>query len=233
MRYTVIILFLLTQHLCRATGGDTSFTRPATNRYTAAEEIRALKHGALVVRLKTNDKSIEAYRRAGKNELADKIVAERLALNQKISEAFRYYFKFCKVYFIYAKSTEALLKHEPNIFLNENLKPDSSIKLTENYFLIAEYGSTVTNERTDEYHYSGVYNTEPSTSTASNSALVIMDTTLTQLREPFPYTAAVYLGAFIKAVNQLDTQLDKAYYRFKYQEDLDREKLNKSGAPKK
>ena len=212
MRFIYTILFWFLANRCNAAATDTAFSWANSNMYKAASEIYDLKHGALVVRLKTNDKSVEAYRNAGQTTLADKIVAERAEMNQKIMAAFKYNFTFCKVYFIYSRSTEALLKHEQNIFLNEKLQPDTSIKLIQNYFLIAEYGSYTSNERVDEYHYKGVYTTEPSASTASSSALFIMDTTLTQLQEPFPFAAPVYLGGFIKAVVQLDRQLDKVYY---------------------
>jgi len=233
MRYSCFILFLLLNTTVIAGGVDTSYTRHTSNRYTAADEIKALKHGALVVRLKTNDKSVEAYRRAGKTELADKIVADRAEMNQKIVEAFKYYFTFCKVYFIYAKNSDALLKHQQNIFLNEKMQPDTSIHLTEDYFLIAEYGSYTTNERADEYHYSGVYTTEPSNTTAGESALVILDTTFTQLREPFPFYAPVYIGSFIKAVEQLDRQFNKTYDNFRYKELIQQEKLKSKEARKK
>ncbi len=211
MRTGFLILFWFVITECSAGGIDTSFTRPASNRYYSAQQIKELKHGALIVRLKTNDKSVEAYRNAGQNALADKIVAERNELNLKIAQAFTYYFTFCKVYFIYAKNSEALQKKQPGIFLNDKLEPDTSIKLKESYYLTAEYGSFTTNERVDEYHYSGVNRTQPSTSTAGSSALVIMDSTFNQLQEPFPFVSPVYLGAFIKAAEQLDRQLNKFY----------------------
>ena len=213
MRSSFFITCLLLITCLLAHAQDSLFRRSPTNAYAAAEQIKALKKGALVVRLKTNDKSLEAYRKAGQNELADKIVAERQVLNQKIVDAFKYYFTFCPVYFIYAKNTDALLKREPNIFLDPQLKPDTSIKLKDDFFLIAEYGSYTSNERVDEYHYSGVYKTEPSNSTASTSALVILDTTLTQLQEPFPFYVPVYLGGFIKGASQMSSNLEKAYFR--------------------
>jgi|GEM_PF-3016950 hypothetical protein len=212
MRGLYIIFFLILRSICNAGGADTTLTVPDDNFFKAAHEIYGLKHGALIVRLKTNDKSVDAYRKAGQNALADKIVADRVQLNQNIADAFKYYFSFCKVYFIYAKNSDALLRREPGIFLNEKLQPDTSIKLKEKYFLIAEYGSYTSNERVDEYHYSGVYTTEPSNSTASSSALVILDTTFTQLQEPFPFAATVYLGGYVKAVEQLNKQLEKVYY---------------------
>jgi len=232
MRSTWLFLFFCFA-TCFTSAQDSIPKRVSSNRYYAAQEIKALKHGALIVRLKTNDKSVDAYRKAGQNAIADKIVEDRVALNLKIMDAFKYNFSFCKVYFIYAKNTDALLKHEPNIFLNSNLLPDSTIKLKEDYFLIAEYGSFTENERVDEFHYSGVYTTQPSSSTAGSNALVIMDTTLTQLQEPFPFVVPVYLGGYNKAVEQLDRQLTKSYEHFRYDEAISIEKLKKEEAPKK
>jgi len=227
MRAHILLLLLVFLRCAVVYGQDSLFNAVPTNQYLAAEEIKGLKHGALVVRLKTSDKSVDAYRKAGQEELAQKITAQREAENLKIAEAFKYYFKFCKVYFIYAKNTEALLKGKPGIFLNDALQPDTTIKLTESYFLIAEYGSYTQNERTDDYHYSGVYKTEPSTSTASTSALVILDTKLNQLQEPFPFFEPVYLNGFIKAVDHLSMSLEKAYGNTLYKEDVKQLKKKK------
>ncbi len=229
MRTQIFALFLTCICTVSVYGQDTlAYTRKPTNLYVAAQQLKALKNGALVVRLKTNDKSIAAYRSMGKNELANKIVAEREALNRKISDAFRYNFSFCKVYFIYAKNTDALLKRQPYIFLNENLQVDSSIQLKEDFFLIAEYGSFTTNERVDEYRYSGVYQTQPTNTTASESSYVIMDTTLTQLQEPFPFYVPVYLGSFMKSADQLSNNINKAYVNLLYREENKEMKLKKS-----
>ena len=232
MRLQYLITFLLIICVFAAGAQDSLFNRAPTNLYVATQQIKALKNGALVVRLKTNDKSIDAYRKAGKNELADKIIAEREALNQKVADAFRYYFSFCKVYFIFAKNTDALLQRQPYIFLNEKLQIDSTIRLNEDFYLIAEYGSYTQNERVDEYHYSGVYKTEPSNSTASTSALVVLDTTLTQLQEPFPFAVPVYMGGFIKGAEQLSYNMDKAYNRLLYKEDVKEMKKKKSTTTK-
>lgn len=185
----------------------------STNRTIATQQIRDLKNGALVVRLKTNDKSIEAYRKSGRNELADKLVEENRIQNQKLADAFRGFFDYCKVYFIYAKSTNALLKGEPYIFLNDTLAVDTTIKLTEKDFFIAEYGTITANTLTDEYHYKGVYHTEPSSTATSTSAIFISDTSLSQLREPFPFYQQTYLGNYNKAVENLNRNLHKAYFR--------------------
>jgi len=184
-----------------------------TNRTIAALQIKDLKSGALVVRLKTNDRSIEAYRKSGMKELAEKLVDENRAQNQKLMDAFRSFYDFSKVYFIYAKNTSALKEGKQNIFLNDTLGIDTSITMAEKYFLIAEYGTITTNERTDEYHYKGVYHTEPTGTSASTNVIFISDTSLVQLREPFPFYVQTYLNNYNKAVDNLNKSLHKAYYR--------------------
>ncbi|HWB65090.1 MAG TPA: hypothetical protein VG603_16340, partial [Chitinophagales bacterium] len=152
-------------------------------------------------------------------ELADKIMDERRVQNQKIMDAFKNYFDFCKVYFIYAKNTKELLAGRQDIFLNDTLGLDTTIRMKENYYLIAEYGDITSNMRTDEYHYSGVYHTEPSTNTASTSVIFLSDTSLTQLKEPFPFYTEVYLDNYNKAVFNLSKSIAKAYISFLAKED--------------
>lgn len=183
-----------------------------SNRAIATQQIRDLKNGALVLRLKTNERSIEAYRQSGRKELADKLTEENKIQNQKLVDAFRGFFDFCKVYFIYSKNTALLINGKQNIFLNDALGLDTTIKLLENHYLLAEYGTITSNVRTDEYHYRGVYHTEPSSSTASTSAIFISDTSLVQLKEPFPFYQSTYLGNYNKAVDNLSRNLHKAYF---------------------
>ncbi len=197
----------------------------STNRTIATQQIRDLKNGALVVRLKTNDRSIEAYRKSGRPELADKLTEENKVQNQKLADAFKSFFDFCKVYLIYAKNTNALLQNKQNIFLNDTLALDTTIKLIEKTFFIAEYGTITSNVRTDEYHYKGVYHTEPSASTSSTSVIFISDTSLTQLKEPFPFYQSTYLGNYSKAVDDLNRNLHKAYFNLDNSVKEERRKL--------
>jgi len=197
----------------------------STNRTIATQQIRDLKNGALVVRLKTNDKSIEAYTRSGRNELADKLMEENRIQNQKLMDAFIGFYDFSKVYFIYAKSTNALLKNETGIFLNDKMEVDTSIKLTEKYFFLAEYGSITANLLTDEYHYKSVNHTEPSGTSASTNVIFISDTSLAQLREPFPFYQQTYLGNYNKAVDNLNRNLHKAFLRLDNSVQEERRKL--------
>lgn len=183
-----------------------------SNRTIATLQLTDLKKGALVVRLKTNENSVNAYRKAGRNDIADRIIREREAQNMKLIDAFRSSFDFCKVYFIMTKNSKALLEGKRDVFVNDNLLPDSSIVLEGNNFLFAEYGSITTNVVKDDYHYSNVNKTEASTNSASTSVIFISDTTFTQLREPFPFYQTVYLDKFDKAVDRLNRALYKSYY---------------------
>lgn len=182
------------------------------NRDIAVKQITALKDGALVVRLKTNDKSVEAYRRNGQNEVAERIIADRKVQNQKIADAFRREFDFCKVYFIYASSTNELLEGKKGIFLNDTLAADANIQLTDSFYLIAEYGAVTSNMRSDEYHYKNVNKTEATSNTTTSSAVFLSDTTLVQLKEPFPFYQIVILENYAKAVERLNSALHRFYF---------------------
>lgn len=183
-----------------------------TNKDVAIQQITALKGGALIVRLKTSDKSVEAYRRNGRTEVAERIIEERKAQNQKIINAFRTGFDFCKIYFIYASSTNDLLEGKKGIFLNDTLAIDPSIELQDSFFLIAEYGAVTANMRGDEYHYKNVNKTEATSSTSTTSALFMSDTTLVQLKEPFPFYQIVLLENYVKAVERMNNALHRFYF---------------------
>src|SRR6478609_6305945 len=75
----------------------TNLGKDSVNERTRASlTLRNLPNGSVVVRLKTNQKSVEAYRKAGKNEIADRIEEDRKKQNQKIYDAFPHNFNFCK-----------------------------------------------------------------------------------------------------------------------------------------
>jgi len=185
----------------------------ATNRQLAADQLQQLKNGgAIVVRLKTNDKSVAAYRSNGRPEIADRIERERAAQNKKIMAAFKGNFDYCKVYFIYAKNSAALVAGKTGLFLNDDLKEVDSIKMNVPFFVFAEYGDVTSNVRADEYHYDGVHHTEASGTPTSTSAIVISDTTFTQLKQPFPFYQNVMLENYDKTVARLNNAFHKAYY---------------------
>ena len=165
-----------------------------SNRQLAEQQIMQLRNGVLVVRLKTNEKSINAYRRSGKTKLADKLEKENLETNLDLMKAFLNYFNFSKVLFIKAKDTRKLIDRQSSIFLNGKFEIDSSINLGNQYFFVSEFGSLMAPISNGKNKYS-LKHTEVSSSPSSSSAIFIMDTNLTQLKDPFPYYADVYILA--------------------------------------
>jgi len=223
--------------------GNSVITNPQLDstkqRDRASVALRALRNGCVVIRIKTNDKSIEAYRKMGKNELADKIEDQRRLQNEKLYQAFKNYFTFCKVYFIYAKETQDFLSGRRDIFLNDKLEHDSSIVMKERFYVFCEYGATVsfsTKNPKEIYSdvgiYSGTYSrhehekilgqepTSTTTSTASENAVFFSDSSFNQYFYPFPYSEDVYLDYYNSTVKTLDREMQRAYGRLVVNKDM-------------
>lgn len=166
----------------------------------AAWQINELKEGAIVVRLKTNKKLIDALKTQGKNELALEKEKEQYAINKNTLYAYRDYLTFCKVYFINSNSTDSLLNGaRTGMFLDSNLNVDPSITLTEKFFLIAER----------DYAYNSSIGFVPEDSARKvveegnpvrEMAIVLKNKYSHQLKGPMPY--------FIKEKNFLDATFD-------------------------
>src|SRR5688572_4061472 len=98
-------LFLLNIFFVLAQGADTipdlsEREYPLTNlqedtltlKDKASQTLRALRNGAVIVRLKTNEKNVAAYRKAGRNDIAEKIIEARRVQNEKMYQAFERHF---------------------------------------------------------------------------------------------------------------------------------------------
>lgn len=191
MRSFVLIIALMLGIATNAQRNDIVIKDTTTNRKLAEKQIAALRNGTLVVRLKTNDRSIKAYRDAGQTKLADKLAGEQRERNLHLMRAFLLQFDFCDVLFIKATDTKLLQAGNQRIFLNGRLEIDSNIKLLKTNYLFAEYGDVKSNERVNEYKYD-VKHTRESNTPTTTSALVILDTGLAQLQEPFPFYTMAY-----------------------------------------
>ncbi|HLP52470.1 MAG TPA: hypothetical protein VK154_16395 [Chitinophagales bacterium] len=198
----------------------------------ASYTLRALKNGAIIVRLKTSPKSVAAYRQAGRNDIADRIEADRFKQNQRMYEAFERNFFFCPVYFIYAHETQAFLDGKKYLFLNRDLVRDSTIEFAYgDNFVFCEYGSVESFSKFDDYSHpvAGPVNTVnldklndkamdktpagTSTSPATHSGIIMLDKELHQLHRPFPFVEGVYLDKFDAPVRTLDHDINRAYGR--------------------
>lgn len=204
-------------------------------RDRSIETLRQLRGGCIIVRLKTNDRSVAAYRRAGKNEIADKVQEARKKTNEKIYDAFMNNMTFCNVYFIYANETKAFEEGNHKIFLNADLQHDTTIVFTDTFHVWCEYGSAEPYSKyTDNsaFPVSGIArkmdresNLEetPSGSTTdatASSSLVLYDANFEQFQRPFPYAVGVYLDGFSASVRTLNSELEKTYFKLVMMRDM-------------
>lgn len=147
--------------------------------------INSLKdHGALIVRLNFKTKAINALMLAGNSNYANQIRYQQAEENSTIIQAFRKHFSFCTVYFIAYDSTTAFIEgRRSSIFLGTDLKIDSSIHTTATFFLFAENGTLETPVAADKL----IPEQESAQRGLMDEVLVIRNTDLSLLHDPFPY----------------------------------------------
>jgi hypothetical protein len=199
----------------------------AKERDRTSQTLRDLKNGAVIIRLKTGSKSIDAYRKAGQNDVADRIEAEHQKQNQKMFWAFTENFLFCDVYFIYANETDAFLGGKRGLFLNQQLQHDSSIVFEGTNFVFCEYGSVQPFSKFSDYEKPKVGTpgndnagksfgdgpVQTATSPATTSGLFFSDRELKQFNRPFPFVESVYFDNFVPTVRTLNREMQRAYER--------------------
>lgn len=178
----------------------------SSDREEAFSNIIALKNGNLIVRLKSQDRKIMAYRAAGNKKFADKLERELKEFNEKLVDAFVQNYTFSNVYFIYPNDYE-LVRNEiaSGYFLNENLEVDSSIVVSFNSsYFFCEYGPVYaeTLENSNKSRRKIVTDTP-----MQQDALVIKDYSLTQLISPFPNYVSIRLKEMDKVVEKMNNRL--------------------------
>ncbi|MDO9000585.1 MAG: hypothetical protein Q7W45_12520 [Bacteroidota bacterium] len=163
----------------------------------AAWQINQLKEGAIVVRLKTNQKLIEALRKQGNESLAIEKEAEQFAIDKNTLDAYRKQLTFCKVYFMYSYSSDSLLQGaKTGIFLDSNLIVDPLITMNEKFYLIAErdyaYNSSIGFVKEDSAKFVSEHGNP-----VKEMAVVVKNKYSHQLKAPFPYYVKdkTYAGA--------------------------------------
>lgn len=154
----------------------------------SAWQINQLKEGALVVKLKTNNLSIDALTKSGNKMMARKKTLEMLAINLNLTRAYRSIYNFSKVYFMFSNYSDSLLNGQrKNIFLDTNLAIDPGIEMKENFYLLAEtddiYNSSIGFVPED----SAKLVSEHGSKTTAMAPIVIKNKYGHQLKRPFPY----------------------------------------------
>lgn len=169
----------------------------------AYTHISALKSSALLVRLKTKQKTIDALRKNNLNQEADIVTLEMRQKNLAIIKAFNEKFNFCPVYFFYSSDSKLVLENKLDSvrFLNEKLEYDGLIKFNSDNFYIGEFGNIEQHPSTsktgdyDTYDSEGNIITREAYNGQTNfgfGALVIKDSNFNQLLRPFPYYSRTY-----------------------------------------
>jgi hypothetical protein len=189
-----------------------AYIKKVNKEKQAANQIKNLKNGVLLVRLRTQENAIKSLEKANNKAGADKIRSQQLQVNKLLTNAFQKNFTFCPVYFFYSWDTETVKNGTTSgVFLDSNLNLDSNLKLPEKPFFIAEI-TNVEPERQDPNNQNSGYNSE-----AAFPALVMRDSTFTQLAAPFPFFVKVRQSfpprkrTESELVTMLDQKLQKYY----------------------
>jgi len=167
-------------------------------RLISAWQINQLKTGALIVRLKTNKKLIDALIAKGNPELANQKEIETFVMNKNIMMAYLKSYNFSKIYFINSQFSDSLLRGtRAGIFLDTNMQIDPNINMSESFYLLAErdfaYNSSIgfvpldSAEKVVECGNPG-----------AEMSVVIKNKFGHQLKNPFPYAEGDYTLSGIK-----------------------------------
>ncbi len=153
----------------------------------SAWQINQLKTGALMVRLKTNQKAIEILKKNGNIDYATSVENETFIVNKNIVRAYSSLYLFSKVYFFYSNKSDTLIKGaRQGIFLDTNLNVDPKIIYDGNFYLLAEgdyaYNSSIGFIKEDTAKY-----IKESGNAVKEMAIIIKNKYGHQLKGPFPY----------------------------------------------
>jgi len=166
--------------------------------------------------LHSRSKAIEQLNQLGNYVGANNIKKIQREEDLEIVQAFRSSFKFCKVYFCYADSTDTWLAGRRSGFLlNDSLEIDPSIILQEKFSLLAEKGSP---KKQLPYDPTQPQN-ERSETGYLDETIVLYDSKLHMLKPPFPFYAKepfpqnLANNNWKAKVESLDKKLNSFYQR--------------------
>ena len=201
LRILVILLFLAhiyigvyAQKGTKAVVEDTVMMDDAkanpTNLVKARFQINDVKTRGIIVRLKTNQERITAYRKEGYKKVADKLEERSRATNLLLEYAFITYWTYSPVYFMESQHTSTLIKKDSLIAKTFDLKRDTSIYMNHDSFYIVDYGDLMVNDE-DETH--PLKYSKASNNIIPGNFLVIKDHHQEQLQPPMPYYTKMWV----------------------------------------
>lgn len=157
---------------------------------SAQRDLKRLKNGALLVRLQENSRTIEALKKAGKNERAEEYRKKQYRENRATLLSFRETFDFCPVYFFYASDSDSIRYGKlEGVLFDVNREQVPAAKVPRHYF-------------TGEF---------AETPNLGIDGFIIMDRFMIPLEEPFPFYQRehAFLGLVTYSKAQILERLDK------------------------
>lgn len=207
-----IILISLTNFLNAQTTSEEKLRYSKLRHFVANWQIHQLKDsGALIVRLKSNQKLLQILKEKNQQQTIKQIQNETNTHNKIILQSFKKQYNFSPVYFIYDYATTELLKNKKSkIFLNENLEIDTTITLKENFYLIADIFAPVIESKLPLLPDTVASKTSESGPANKTAAILLKNKYNLQLKHPFPYMVNGYnILKFEKYVLKLNQKLHK------------------------
>jgi hypothetical protein len=159
----------------------------------ATENVITIKSLPLIVRLKSNTRQINAYRKSGNTKIADKIEKKSLIQNLSIISACIKYFNFPKIYFIDTDNTNSF-RLTDTLLTSSLLGEQEKVYLNNDSVLYLDFGPLYNRVRTNEWKYKEYGVTEEGTSLLSETAFVIRNANNDQFAPPTPFYTVVQFG---------------------------------------
>lgn len=160
---------------------------------TASQLVYKLRNDTIIVRLKTNKKQIEAYRKSGNQKVADRIQEKSLIKNLRIISACIKYFNFCPIYFMDSESQDYFSKSDTLVLSDLVPMPQKQLAINHNTIYYLDFGQLYARERSSEWKYKDYGKTTEGGSVISDEAFVIRNAKGEQLAPPFPFFSVITL----------------------------------------
>jgi hypothetical protein len=190
-----------------------------------------LKNGALFVRLKTSENTIDALKSAGEYERAQRVFEHQQKENLEIIDAFMQEYNFSPLYFFSSSDSRKVLDRDfEGVLLDQDLTVVKEVPPDNISFFIAEFWHI---ERSDEGTFQANILKDDTTGYRSKQAVYTGDTELgpdaliirgpdfVQLDHPFPFFVRTYEGfpvirrAKKKVVAKLNKKLNDYHMKVK------------------
>lgn len=191
----------------------------------AIVQVRRLKQGALLVRLFEREKQIALLQKQGKSASVIQAYKDKIdKQNNEIMEAFKTNFKFCPVYFFYAKDSEHVKNRDfKNVHFIDQSGEDLNKTLTNSYFYTADLSeirvdtiSYVTGYSYNHEKRDGIDYSKGKKSVTNYESIVIRSEEFVDLLTPFPYSTRTYkdLPLFTRSIARTVSKLNLKLERF-------------------